>query len=135
MPEPDPIIPDRAPTKRELDILKVLWDHGASSVKDVHRHLQAAQTDELAYTTVQTLLRLMDGRGLVTHTVTGRQFIYEPAFSRQDSATQFLERVFDGAASELMLCLLDSERVSADELDKLQALIHAARQRTGGEAP
>src|SRR5262249_46985560 len=52
------------PTGRELEILKVLWDHGPSSVRTVYRHLARAQEEDLAYNTVQTLLRIMEKKGL-----------------------------------------------------------------------
>ena len=117
------------PTPRELEILKVLWECGASSVKDVHRALVATEP-ELAYNTVQTMLRLMEERKqLVTHRVEGRTFIYSPCWSRDESAARFLDRVFDGALDELVLSLLRTERVSPEELDRIQELITNARRR------
>jgi predicted transcriptional regulator len=119
------------PTTRELEILKVLWEHGPSSVRTVHRHLARGQDEDLAYNTVQTLLRIMEEKkSLVTHHVEGRTFVYTPRFSRDESASRFLDRVFDGAADQLVLSLLRSERVSADELDRMQAMIAEARRRS-----
>jgi BlaI family penicillinase repressor len=118
------------PTPRELEILKVLWEDGPSSVRRVHRRLLAREPD-LAYNTVQTLLRLMDDKGLVRHDLDGRAFIYDARFTRDESMARFLERVFDGAASELVQSLLRTERVSADELDQIQDLIDAARRKDG----
>ena len=94
-----------SPTGRELEILKVLWEHGPASVRVVYRHMLIAQPEgkDLAYNTVQTLLRLMEDKGLVTHSLAGRAFIYSAAYSRDQSAVRFLDRVFDGAASQLML--------------------------------
>jgi predicted transcriptional regulator len=122
------------PTVRELEILKVLWEHGPSSVRTVHRQLAHGQDEDLAYNTVQTLLRIMEEKGLVTHHVEGRTFVYTPRFSRDESASRFLDRVFDGAADQLVLSLLRSERVSADELDRMQALITEARRRTAARS-
>ena len=62
------------PTGRETDILKVLWDLGPSSVRDVHVHLNDDSTEPLAYNTVQTLLRIMEAKQLVGHHVEGRTF-------------------------------------------------------------
>src|SRR5205085_8567609 len=67
------------PTPRELEILKVLWEHGPSSVRRVHRYL--ARFEDLAYNTVQTLLRIMEEKGLAEHHVEGRTFIYTPRYS------------------------------------------------------
>jgi predicted transcriptional regulator len=114
------------PTPRELEILKVLWEHGPSSVRRVHRHL--VQFEDLAYNTVQTLLRIMEDKGLVEHHVEGRTFIYTPRYSRDESAVRFLDRVFDGAVDQLVLSLLRSERIPARELERMQAMIEEARQ-------
>ena len=118
------------PTRRELEILKVLWEDGSSSVRAVHRRLLAHEPD-LAYNTVQTLLRLMESKGLVRHELDGRTFIYTARFTRDESTARFLDRVFDGAALQLVQSLLRSERVSASELEQIQALIDAARRKNG----
>ena len=119
------------PTPRELEILKVLWEQGPSSVRAVHRQL-LPQDPDLAQNTVQTLLRIMEEKkGLVRHELEGRTFIYTARFTRDDSTARFLERVFDGAAAQLVQSLLRSERVSAEELDRMQALIDEARRRDG----
>jgi predicted transcriptional regulator len=117
------------PTPRELEILKVLWEEGPSSVRAVHRRL--ARDEDLAYNTVQTLLRIMEEKGLVRHKVDGRTFVYTPRFSRDESAARFLERVFDGAVDELVMSLLRSERVDARELARLQEMIAEARRKKG----
>ncbi len=118
------------PTPRELEILKVLWEEGPASVRAVHRSLQEQEPD-LAYTTIQTMLRIMEGKGLVGHDLDGRTFIYTARYTRDESTVRFLDRVFDGAASELVQSLLRSERVSAEELDQIHALIAAARRKGG----
>ncbi len=118
------------PTPRELEILKVLWEGGPASVRDVHRALAASQPD-LAYNTVQTLLRIMEDKGLARHDLEKRTFIYTARFTREESTSRFLDRVFDGAASQLVQSLLRTERVSAEELDRMQALIAEARRKNG----
>jgi predicted transcriptional regulator len=118
------------PTPRELEILKVLWEEGPSSVRAVHRRLQGQEPD-LAYNTVQTMLRIMDGKGLVAHELDGRTFIYTARYTRDQSTVRFLDRVFDGAASQLVQSLLRSERVSGEELEQIHALIAAARRKNG----
>ena len=115
------------PTSRELEILKVLWEYGACSVRQVHRLLPAAK--DLAHNTVQTLLRIMEDKGLVDHYVEGRTFIYRPRFSRDENTARFLDKAFDGAALELVQSLLRSERISQQELDEIQAMINAARRQ------
>ena len=117
------------PTARELEILKVLWEHGPKSVSDVHRLLKTGDGKHPHLNTVQTLLRLMEAKGLVTHTAEGRTFIYAPVFSREESAARFLDRVFDGAASQLVLSLLKAERIPPDELEQMRQLIAQAKKK------
>jgi BlaI family transcriptional regulator, penicillinase repressor len=120
------------PTGRELEILKVLWEEGPSSVRLVHERLEPGDGEDLAYNTVQTLLRIMEGKGLVTHHVDGRTFVYTPRFSREETASRFLDRVFDGAASQLMLSLLRAERIPPAELERMHAMIAEARRKRAG---
>jgi predicted transcriptional regulator len=120
----------KEPTPRELEILKVLWEQGPSSVRGVHRQLTVREPD-LAYNTVQTMLRIMEVKGLVGHAPEGRTFVYTAHFTRDHTAARFLDRVFDGAASQLVSSLLRSERVSSQELEELQALIAEARKQNG----
>jgi BlaI family penicillinase repressor len=117
------------PTSREMEILKVLWEHGAKSVSDVHRLLRPADGKQQHLNTVQTLLRLMETKGLVSHQTEGRSFIYEPLFSREETAARFLDRVFDGAASQLVMSLVKAERISPEEQEKIRALISAAKKK------
>ena len=117
------------PTPRELEILKALWDHGPSGVREVYQILAEAQDDDLAYNTVQTLLRIMEDKGLVKHHVAGRAFIYTPLFSREQSVSSYVERVFNGAASEMVATLLNNERLPAKELERIQELINEAKRR------
>ena len=117
------------PTGRELEILKVLWERGPCSVRTVYRELAQAQEKDLAYNTVQTLLRLMEDKQLGAHTVHGRTFVYTARYSRDDSAVRFLDRVFDGAADQLVQSLLRSERISPEELERLRELIDRARRQ------
>jgi predicted transcriptional regulator len=119
------------PTPRELAILKVLWEQGSSSVRGVHRCLLAEEPD-LAYNTVQTMLRVMEDKQLVRHDMDGRSFVYTARYTRDDSTTRFLDRVFDGAATALVQSLLRSERISAEELEQIHTLIATARRKAEG---
>ncbi|MFT3880463.1 MAG: BlaI/MecI/CopY family transcriptional regulator [Gemmatales bacterium] len=117
------------PTPRELEILKTLWDQGPLGVREVYQILAEAQDDDLAYNTVQTLLRIMEDKGLVKHHVAGRAFIYTPLFSREQSVNSYVDRVFNGAASEMVATLLNNERLATKELEKIQELINEAKRR------
>src|SRR5687768_4767876 len=93
---------------------------------------QQPEGKDLAYNTVQTLLRIMETKGLVQSHLEGRAFIYTPIYSREQTASRFIDRVFDGAASQLVASLLQAERITPDELDRMQILIADARRKRAG---
>jgi BlaI family transcriptional regulator, penicillinase repressor len=66
---------------------------------------------------------------LVKHHVAGRAFIYTPLFSREQSVNSYVDRVFNGAASEMVATLLNNERLATKELEKIQELINEAKRR------
>src|SRR3954468_24820824 len=127
---------DLAPTDRELEALKVLWERGEGSVRDVADAMNATAGggEELAYTTVLSLLQVMEQKGLVGHRREGKAYVYVPRAERQSTirrmASSFLDKVFDGAVDEYLVHALESKRLSADELDQLDAMLAAARERS-----
>lgn len=118
---------DRTPSSRELEILKALWDLGPASVREVHEHM--CPDGQLAFNTVQTLLRIMDDKGLVEHELRGRTFIYRPTHTRERETSRLLDKVFDGALDQFVVSLLKSQNPSAEELKKLERIIADARKR------
>jgi predicted transcriptional regulator len=120
-----------APSGREMEILKVLWEIGPASVRDVCR--QMCPNQELAFNTIQTLLRIMDQKGLVSHKLQGRTFIYSPQYSRERATSSFLDKVFDGAIDQVVLSLLHSANPDAQELRQLEKIIADARRRKSRE--
>jgi BlaI family transcriptional regulator, penicillinase repressor len=118
---------EAAPSGREMDILKVLWELGPSSVRDVCRKM--CPNNELAFNTVQTLLRIMDEKGLVAHSREGRSFIYSPCYSRQQAASRFLDRVFDGAMDQLVLSMISTANPDPEELKQIEKIVADARRR------
>jgi BlaI family penicillinase repressor len=123
---------DRIPSGRELEILKILWELGPASVREVHERM--CPGGELAYNTVQTLLRIMDDKGLVKHELRGRTFVYKPKHTRERETSRLLESVFDGALDQFVVSLLKSSKVTAGELKKLERIIADARRRKEGQS-
>lgn len=131
-------MPAESPTDRELEALKVLWDRGEVTVRDLADAMNeaaAAQGDDhLAYTTVLSLLQVMEQKGFVGHRREGKAYVYVPRIQRQSTIRQmagtFLEKVFDGAVDEYLVHALESRRLSSAELDQLDAMLAAARQRS-----
>jgi BlaI family penicillinase repressor len=118
---------DVVPSPREMDVLKALWEIGSGSVREVHERM--CPGGELAFNTVQTLLRIMEDKGLVKHRAEGRTFIYEPVYSRDRVTSRLLHRVFDGALDQVVISLLQAKDASDDELKGLERLIAEARRR------
>ena len=123
----------RTPTPRELEILKVLWDQGPSTVNEVHRYF--TQHEKVAYNTIQTMLRLMEEKALVSSVLQGRGYLYRAVFTRDETTASFLDRVYDGTAAQLVQSLLRSEDISASELDHMHYLIEEARRRQNKGGP
>lgn len=122
-------------TDRELEILKVLWRHGRASVREVQEDLNSNSAVPVAYSTVQTLLNIMEEKkGLVRHVVEGRTFIYIPKKTPdrtiRELTKRFVDRVFDGALDRVMVALIDSKSPSPEELDRLRAMIDEAQRQT-----
>lgn len=114
------------PSERELEILKVLWELGAGSVREVRERM--CPGGELAFNTIQTMLRIMEEKGLVEHRSEGRIFVYVPKHSRERVSSRFLNKVFDGALDQLVVSMLRAKDVSAGELKDLEKLIAKARR-------
>jgi len=109
----------------QLRILKALWERREATVADV---LQAIRDHgELAYTTVATMLRKMEARGLVTHRAGGRSFIYRAQVAAADvsrsMADHLVDGLFEGSLTEVVNHLLTTREVSRKELNELERLI------------
>ncbi|MBK8099377.1 MAG: BlaI/MecI/CopY family transcriptional regulator [Planctomycetes bacterium] len=123
--------PHPEPTERELQILEVLWQRGEATVREVYETLR----DELpiVQNTVQAFLRLMEQKGLVTHRLVGRSFVYRALQAREPTRKNLLsgllETVFDGSLDQLVASALAVRKPSAQELDKLRTLLAEAGKR------
>lgn len=111
-------------TDRELDVMAVLWDHGSATVAEVQRALD----DELAYTTVLTVLRTLEEKGHVRHEEEGRAYRYFPRVPREEAGQSALRRlvrkVFGGSPERLLTQLVSDRDLSADELERLRRLLN-----------
>ncbi|HEX8906604.1 MAG TPA: BlaI/MecI/CopY family transcriptional regulator [Longimicrobiaceae bacterium] len=119
-------------TDRELDVMGVLWDLGSASVAEVRDRL----ADDLAYTTVLTVLRTLEEKGYAGHTEAGKAYRYHPLVERRDAGTSVLRRITRKLfkdSPELLLTQLVSDRgLSDDELRRMQKLLED-RLREGGQ--
>jgi BlaI family penicillinase repressor len=117
--------PLQKPTASELEILRVLWERGPSTVRDVHESLR--EKKDLGYTTVLKLLQIMTAKGTVRRNEEQRAHVYEACQPATETKRQLvgdvLQRVFEGSASELMIHALEGRRTSKKELDELRRLL------------
>ena len=117
------------PTERELEILKILWERGEASVRDVYERMR--ETAPIVQNTVQAFLRTMEEKGLVRHRVEGRTFVYTPVAPREQTTrrltTQFVEHVFDGSIDQLVENAFSNRTPTEAELARLEELVAEVR--------
>lgn len=120
------------PTESELNILHILWEKGASNVREVNEALNESavrqgKSAEIGYTTTLKIMQIMFEKGLVTREEDGRTHRYSAAVKEQDTKglllQNFVESTFRGAAMDLVIQALGDHTANQDELDKIKALI------------
>jgi BlaI family transcriptional regulator, penicillinase repressor len=116
-------------TDRELDVMAVLWEHGPSTVAEVRSRLD----DDLAYTTVLTVLRVLEEKGHIGHEEVGKAHRYfarvKAHTARQTALTRLVDRVFGGSAELLLTHLVSDRKLSAAEVKRLRALLDTHEKR------
>jgi BlaI family transcriptional regulator, penicillinase repressor len=114
---------DIAFTDRELDVMNVLWDRGSATVTEVREALH----DELAYTTVLTVLRTLEEKGYVTHEEEGKAHRYVPAVEREAAAGsavgKMLKKLFSGSPEMMLTHLVSDRKLTAADLKRMRKLI------------
>ena len=113
------------PTASELEILRVLWSRGPSTVREVHQTL--AGTKSVGYTSILKFLQIMTTKGLVKRNETQRAHVYEACLPAEQTKRQLagdiLQRVFEGSASQLMMHALAGKKTSREELEELRRML------------
>jgi len=121
-------------TPLELEIMQVLWLHGASTVAEVQPHLRA----KLAYTTVQTMLNVLLRKKKVARVQDGRAFRYRAAVSRERATGgalhDLVRRMFDGSPEAMLMAMVDTRQITAEELERVaRRLAQAERSEDPAE--
>jgi len=118
------------PTEAELELLRVLWEKGPSTVRDLHEAINPQRA--VGYTSVLKILQIMTEKGLVEREESAKAHIYRAAASQEDTQNQLLrdlsERLFSGSAAQLAMHALAMQPASAEELDEIRNLIEQKRQ-------
>jgi BlaI family transcriptional regulator, penicillinase repressor len=119
------------PTERELQILKVLWEREEATVREVYEQLRVHLP--IVQNTVQAFLRIMEDKGLVSHTTRGRSFVYRAELPRdatnENLLSGLLEGVFDGALDALVASAFALKPPSKGELERLKQLLAEHEQK------
>jgi predicted transcriptional regulator len=123
--------PRRRPTDAELAILRVLWERGPSTVRQIHEVL--SRDRPLGYTTALKLLQIMTEKGLTTRETLGIQHVYRASLGEQGTQRQLLrdliERAFGGSTSKLVMQALAAKKASPEELREIRRLLARAREK------
>jgi BlaI family penicillinase repressor len=113
------------PTASELEILRVLWSRGPSTVREVYEAL--SEKKSIGYTTVLKLLQIMTTKGSVRRNETQRAHVYEACLPAEQTKRQLagdiLQRVFEGSASQLMMHALAGQKASREEIEELRHML------------
>jgi predicted transcriptional regulator len=111
-------------TEVELELMDVLWDRGQATVAEI---VEALPEERLAYSSVLTMMRILEQKGYVTHEKEGRAFIYRPLVDRQQAQKSvigyLLRRFFDNSPELLVVNLLEHEEVGPEEVIRLKRMI------------
>ena len=112
-------------TDLETDIMKTVWQKGKVTVRDVYEALR--ETRNLAYTTVLTVLGTLTEKGIVHREMRDRTYVYRPRVSHEEAVSRNLQylagKFFEGSARSLAAHMIDSEKLSRQELEELQRMI------------
>lgn len=121
------------PTDAELDILNVLWEQGASTVREIHSTLSASR--DVGYTTVLKLLQIMTEKGIVVRDESERSHVYQAkqkaATTQKQLVRDLAKRAFGGSTEKLVMQALSSKKASPEELAEIRRMLD---ELEGGEA-
>lgn len=117
-------------TRQELQIMKVVWELGTATVKEVCDTM--SQVKPVAYTTILTLMGILEEKGALCHTRSGRAFVYSPLLSRQQATRNqvrdVINRFFDGRPEALIEDVLEHETIAADQIENVKNLVESRKE-------
>ncbi|MDX2436727.1 MAG: BlaI/MecI/CopY family transcriptional regulator [Acidobacteriota bacterium] len=119
---------ERPLTDAELEIMHVVWEMGSGTVRQVHEHLNQRRT--LAYTTVMTMMGILEEKGHLTRIKQGRAYLYQPVRPKSQviagMVDDFVGKVFEGSARPLVLSLIKDRKLSKKDIEEIARLIEEA---------
>jgi BlaI family transcriptional regulator, penicillinase repressor len=112
-------------TVQELEIMKIVWRSGASTVRGVYEDL--LERRKIAYTTVMTMMNILEQKGYLKKTQKDRAYVYQATRPQKQvirgMVREFVDRVFNGSAEPLLLHLVEDRRLSESDLDEIRRLL------------
>src|SRR6195952_4508438 len=118
---------EHVPTKTEMDVLQLLWKHGASTVRFIHDKLNE-QKEIVQYTSTLKLMQVMKEKGMLERDETNMKHIYSAAMEEEkvkgNLLGRFVDSMYNGSPSNLMMALLGNDKTSAEELQKIKELLN-----------
>jgi len=118
-------------TDHELQVMKVVWDRGSATVRDVYEELLKQR--KIAYTTVMTVMGVLEQKGRLKKSVDSRAYVYTPSQSQSEVVSSmvrdFVGRVFNGMAKPLLVSMLEDGKITEDELDELKKILKEKRRK------
>lgn len=112
-------------TDQELQIMKVIWERGEATVRDVVAAL--SEQRQIAYTTVMTMMNILEQKGHLKKRQVDRAFVYKPAHAQEQvigsMVREFVDRVFNGSAAPLLLHLVDEKKLTEKELNEIREIV------------
>jgi predicted transcriptional regulator len=121
-------------TSQELEIMKIVWVSGASTVRDVYETL--LERRKIAYTTVMTMMNILEQKGYLKKAQKDRAYVYQATRAQKQvirgMVREFVDRVFNGSAEPLLMHLVEDRRVSGQDLEEISRML---RENAGRKKP
>lgn len=120
-------------SEAEYEVMKVIWNHAPINTNEITEHL--TRTTDWSPKTIQTLIKRLVNKGVLTYEKQSRVFVYTPLFSQKDYIGQeshsFLDRFYNGSMTSMLTAFLDSDQLTDTEIDTLQMLLSRNSQKGG----
>jgi BlaI family transcriptional regulator, penicillinase repressor len=118
-------------TEQELEIMKIVWRRGTATVRDVYEEVLTHR--KIAYTTVMTMMGILEQKGHLKKSADERAYVYTPAQPQSEvlgnMVQDFVKRVFNGSAKPLLVHLIEEQKISSEELDEISKLLRDKRRK------
>jgi predicted transcriptional regulator len=118
-------------TDQELEIMKIVWERDSATVRDVYEEMLKHR--KIAYTTVMTMMGILEQKGHLKKSAEERAYVYTPAQPQREvvgnMVRDFVKRVFNGSAKPLLVHLVENQKLSKEELDEVHRLLQGKRRK------